>query len=101
MSKSILVIDTPEGCIRCDCCHTKDYDFRERIDGEKICGIENMNVDDYCDGINLRKPDWCPLKDVPEKKSVPNGFMIGEMYGEDIGWNNCIDEILKGVNRDE
>lgn len=112
MSKSILVIDTPEGCVRCDCCHTKDYDFRERIDGEKICGIEKMNVDDYCDGINLRKPDWCPLLDLPQKKEEKqylnkkdNRGNI-ETYGElrdmlAVGWNMCIDEILKGANGSE
>lgn len=100
MSKSILVIDTPEGCIRCDCCHTKYYDFRERIDGEKICGIENMNVDDYCDGINLRKPDWCPLRDFPEKK-CENKYYNEYERGIIDGFNTCIEEILKGVNRNE
>lgn len=108
MSKSILVIDAPEGCIRCDCCHTKDYDFRERIDGEKICGIENMNVDDYCDGINLRKPDWCPIRDLPEKKPKVkyqgNGcFGINEAMKNSfyLGFNACIDELLKGENENE
>lgn len=99
MSKSILVIDTPEGCVRCDCCHTKDYDFRERIDGEKICGIENMNVDDYCDGINLRKPDWCPLRVLPEKKDMEPGKTIIRAVQHE-GWNMCIDKILKGIERE-
>ncbi len=95
MSKSILAIDTPEGCIRCDCCYTKDYDFRERIDGERICGIENTNVDDYCDCINLRKPDWCPLWDLPEKKEE-NKYNNSYEKGMKDGFNTCINEILKG-----
>lgn len=102
MSKSILVIDAQDGCIRCDCCHTKDYDFRERIDGEKICGIENMNVDDYCDGINLRKPDWCPLRDLPKKKDMDfreECSMYISRYWE--GYNALIDEILKGANEND
>ena len=95
MSKSILVIDTPERCCQC---------IFSGSDGDYCCLKENMVSDSNMiseeEYLN-KKPDWCPLKDVPEKKSVPNGFMIGEMYGEDIGWNNCIDEILKGANGNE
>lgn len=37
-----------------------------------------------------RKPDWCPLRELPKKKSVyTNGH-----YSD--GYNACIDELLKG-----
>ena len=65
MSKGIIITDIPENCYYCDFCHTKDYDNIYRIDGEKFCGIENMNVDNYCDidfdGF-VSRPDWCPIK---------------------------------------
>lgn len=95
MNKSFYMLDTPLSCFTCDCCHTKDYDFRERIDGEKICGIENMNVDDYWDGINPRKPDWCPLRDLPEKKEE-NKYHNNYERGIVDGFNACINKLLKG-----
>ena len=36
------------------------------------------------------KPEWCPLKELPEKQEdLPTNI-----YRE--GWNACIDKILKG-----
>ena len=43
MNKSFYVLNTPLSCFTCDCCHTKDYDYRKQIDSEKFCGIENRN----------------------------------------------------------
>ena len=37
------VENLPKNCAYCDCCHTRDYDSRHQIDGEKFCGIENVN----------------------------------------------------------
>lgn len=74
MSKSILIIDTPESCYYCDYCHTKDYDYMKQTDGEKFCGIENMNVDDFFNYENQRKPDWCPLKELPDKEKSNGCF---------------------------
>ena len=68
MNKSFYILNTPLSCFTCDCCHTKDYDYRKQIDSEKFCGIENRNVNDYCDYVNPRKPDWCPLKEIPKRK---------------------------------
>lgn len=58
-----FVESLPKNCFYCDCCHTRDYDSRYRIDGEKFCGIENIEIDDCCD---YDRPDWCPLKKIPE-----------------------------------
>ena len=69
MSKSVLVIDTPENCCDCQFCYELD-------EGVKACcsisdddkGKSFMKKIDceygYCQG----KPDWCPLKPLPEKK---------------------------------
>lgn len=56
------VENVPQSCEFCDCCHTKDYDSRHKIDGEKSCGIKNMEVSRYYDAEE--KPDWCPLEEV-------------------------------------
>lgn len=98
MSKAILVMDMPESCFYCDCCHTKDYDYRHKIDGEKFCGIENMEVSRYYrqayDDIYV-KPDWCPLKELPEKYDMDNVACDRDYDGEyEYGYNACINEIL-------
>lgn len=69
MSKSVLVIDTPETCVDCQFC----YELDEGV--EACCSISDDDKDTslmkkidceygYCQG----KPDWCPLKPLPEKK---------------------------------
>ena len=89
MSKSILIVDTPINCSKCKF----SYKSFNRLGGNDRC-ILNENSGNII--LNIGKPDWCPLKDIPCKKEIPNGgFMIGEMYGEEIGWNACVDEILK------
>ena len=37
------------------------------------------------------KPNWCPLKPMPQKKEILDSRMKTA-----IGWNECIDEILGG-----
>ena len=43
------------------------------------------------------KPDWCPLRALPEKMKVcgkyPQPDRIAPSYK--VGWNACLDEILK------
>lgn len=75
MSKSILVIDTPEDCSKCD------------LKNGYFCGKTKCWIDEDC----FPKPDWCPLKDVPDKY-----YPVGMNF--ERGWNACIDEILKGAN---
>lgn len=54
MSKSILVLDTPDACIDCPC-HFAD-------DGGMVwCGKENKRL--LTDDIKTFKPDWCPLRE--------------------------------------
>lgn len=57
----------PKSCFYCDCCHTKDYDGRYKFDGEKFCGIENIEVDNYYDHNEETgsRPNWCPLRELP------------------------------------
>lgn len=79
MSKSILVIDTPENCCGCD------------LEYGHYCGKEKRYIDEEeFETI----PDWCPLRDLPEKRKVPLQYPYLHQLIAD-GWNACIDEILK------
>ncbi len=96
MSKSVLVMDTPKSCFYCDCCHTRDYDPRYKIDGEKFCGIENENVDFYYRQAyedNYVKPDWCPLKELPSKHRFNKSYRDAKA-GFICGWNQCLAKII-------
>lgn len=90
MSKSILVIDTPEKCDGCV--------LHGTMIGKQICNAEIKRVKD-----ENSKPDWCPLRDLPKKKKYDNAVPAEKQWCfESIaGFNACIDEILKGANRNE
>lgn len=95
MSKSILVIDTPECCCQCRF---------SGADGDYCCLKENMVSDSNAiseeEYLNKR-PDWCPIQELPRRKMLlgldgaSNAMEIRER-GRQEGFNACIDEILKG-----
>lgn len=97
MAKAILVIDMPESC---DMCDFVDDEQPPRY-GEKTlyCGVPGMG-DDVTDYIACR-PDWCPLRELPERMEVCGTYNAayyakdGKMPSYKIGWNACLDEILK------
>lgn len=94
MSKSVIVIDTPENCLDCQFC----YELDEGV--EAYCSISDDDEDaslmkkidcehGYCQG----KPDWCPLKPLPEKDDFDDPY--DEYYtGYRDGWNRCLEEIV-------
>ena len=85
MSKSILVIDTPDKCWKCSCCGSyQSSAFSER---EYWCCAMDKDVD-----ANT-KPDWCPLKELSDKKDV---YWLADNAGWSSGYNACIDDILGG-----
>lgn len=79
MSKVVLVLDMPESCDMCD--------FADMINGEMYCGVPGYGelAEDYI----ICRPDWCPLRELPEKKqnACKHGFAAG--------WNACIDAITE------
>lgn len=94
MSKSILVIDTPECCDYCPV--GRIFGMAGQVECMEGKGIRVNN-----NGRTI--PDWCPLLDLPEKKPKVkyqgNGcFGINEEMKNsfNMGFNSCIDEILKG-----
>lgn len=93
LSKSILVIDTPERCSMCE--------FLKRTDeGYCYCGRLGFDyqTNDYMKSTPIGKPEWCLLKEVPnkypEKDYTP---METEQYmeGYEDGYNACINSIIR------
>lgn len=77
MSKSILVIDTPKRCEECPL----RYDY---VVYYEKCGYDMIN---------------CPLKPLPSKMKVDYDTISSAEVTEKVvamGFNACIDAILKG-----
>lgn len=84
MAKGVIVVDIPNNCDLCDFCEDIGFYYCD------YPGIRKK-VDDYI----ITRPNWCPIKSMPEKQDNDN--LYDEYYnGFDVGWNACIDEILKG-----
>ncbi len=95
MSKAILVMDMPSSCSKCDFCLeiTENHHCCQRVLGDnERCKRVDCDVEFY----QYEKPDWCPLKPVPEKKDESD-FDSDSDYFEALGYNACIDEILGGL----
>ena len=81
MAKAVLVMDMPDDCPMCKFfdldgqCHAVDAENPWSTDPDKA------------------KPDWCPLRELPEKKERRVGEHGERMYR--AGFNACLDEILK------
>ena len=79
MAKGIIVVDVPEKCDGCEMCGT--------LLG-KVCCIANIRK---IKDINA-KPEWCPIKLMPEKPDYPpisdSSFVAG--------WNACLEKIQEG-----
>lgn len=81
MSKSVLVINTPKYCALCVLRSGVLHPF---------CRVNNRDITD----LSIR-PDWCPLKPLPEKMT---GVAQTDHWNSiKEGWNECIDEITGEV----
>lgn len=81
MSKSVLVMETPEDCESC-VLHGGIF--------HSFCKINCRYIEDLS-----AKPDWCPLKPLPEKMT---GVAQTDHWNSiKAGWNGCIDEITGEV----
>lgn len=70
MSKAILVMDMPKNCMRCP-----KADFAK-------CRITKRISTGYF------RPVYCPLRKIPQAQNSNGNYVKG--------YNDCIDEILKG-----
>ena len=91
MSKSVLVIDTPENCYDCPF----GISYCGELEYEGLCELaeclgcnEILMTEIYYDCESKSKPDWCPLRELPSKKNW------GEIFNGNVkGWNDCLREI--------
>ena len=88
MSKSLLVIETPECCEKC----------MINLDGFCLAVLE---PNECVEGGEMRKetpkackPEWCPLRSVPERRNESDTCYESDYYRAQ-GWNSCIDEICE------
>lgn len=85
MSKSVLVMVTPKSCNSCDLCGGTFHCF---------CKVNHRDIED----LSI-KPDWCPLRPLPEKREYigPINNVEANKNIIAVGWNACIDEITGEV----
>ena len=87
--KYMFVMEKPEDCFECvlsDMLHRVKFDNEHN---EVIEEIPYCRLNDKYLPFDLSKPEWCPLKKVPQKKDKG---MYDEHYCD--GFNDCLDEIL-------
>ena len=95
MSKSILIVDTPENCNECP--FFNSYYFGEH------CGATEEKIKYDYDTFQYTKSDWCPLLSLPERKDLTiytaghTGLDNVIKHAHDQGYNDCLDEI-KGAS---
>lgn len=58
MAKAVLVMDIPEDCTMCKFWNSKD-------DECYATGVEELSLNS-----EEAKPDWCPLRELPERMEV-------------------------------
>lgn len=90
MGKCVLVMDMPSSC---DMCRLASLVGREEV----MCAVDRMATRKYADACK-DKPDWCPLRNLPKKKVLSGDVADIQKMGKeliDIGYNACIDELLK------
>lgn len=101
MSKSVLVIDTPENCYECpfgtEYCGDSEYEGRcelaECLDYDVI-----LMTEEHYDYESKSRPEWCPLKSFPEKFDDEKERKLGDFEPLfKIGWNACLREITGEV----
>ena len=83
MSKAILVLKyMPDMCIDCP---MSGYSSQ----GLPFCKAMKRHLDTF-----VKKPEWCTLKEIPEKQVRDYPEYDRYITGYDDGWDACIDEIL-------
>lgn len=96
MRKSALVTDTPKNCYDCpfgnEYCGDSEYEgcceLAECLDSDM-----RLITEEHYDYESESRPDWCPLKLLPEKSTTEND-MTDYQRGMVDGRNQCIDEIV-------
>ena len=90
MSKAVLVMDMPDSCMGCNFLYCDAENNSESCQAREKSRIVDLENDD--------KPDWCPLREMPEKKKTIGTESETERIYMNCGWNDCIDAIGGGDN---
>ena len=90
MSKAVLVMDMPDSCMGCNLLYCDAKNNAESCEAREKSRIGDLENDD--------KPDWCPLREMPEKKKTIGTESETERIYMNCGWNDCIDAIGGGDN---
>ena len=91
MSKAILVLDMPGTCCDCNFCREIQEgieaccELMDEPNDNTLCRIVDSE-NGYCQG----KPNWCPLKELPERRKYNEEYFNGDVKG----WNDCLKTIL-------
>lgn len=83
MSKGIILVDTPDKCCNCRMGFVNEY--YDQFECYFKPGTE-IEPDE-------EKPDWCPIKPLPEKAHHKEYWDNGRY---DKGWNECLEKIEDG-----
>lgn len=106
MSKAVFTMETPKNCYECpfSCEWFGDpaYEACCELYGNLLAEEEALITEEYYDYESKEKPDWCPLKPLPEKKEYINSVSNIEATKNiaAAGWNACLDEITGGNSDD-
>ena len=87
--KGFILVAVPERCSMCR------YMYRT---GENYCFCKvegygfDYQVNEYMRSKAKGKPDWCPIKEFPDKKPLyaENGDRPLD-WEFNVGWNGCVD----------
>lgn len=91
MAKAVLVMDMPENCENCAC---KYFSYED--DALYDCAITGKTIP-INGGRYGEKPDWCPLRELPEYKRTVGTESENDKLLMNIGWNACLDEIKSEI----
>ena len=98
MSKSVLVIDTPKSCYNCPF-GTEYYDiyiYKGNCElAEHLGKIMTLLTEEYYGFESKSRPEWCPLKPLPEEKEEEH-WRSKLSLAWIRGWNTCISKITGG-----
>lgn len=85
MSKAVLVMDMPESCFGCNFLY---------CDGDtNLDSCQAREKARPVDSATYEKPDWCPLRELPEKKERRIGEHGERMFRAEF--NACLNEIMR------
>lgn len=88
MSKAVLIMDMPKSCQSCKLSRKTPCN-----DWDRVCCPAGVYMD-FKPTMIVDRQDWCPLRELPEKKSEEFGqTVINAARAE--GWNACLDAIME------